>query len=291
MHKRFNYIHMQGAISEDGRSQPHPDALAHAAEVAGLRQRIRELEDREDEFRRGETSLARLATFPEQNPNPVIETDLEGAVTYLNPAARDCFPDPDARGRAHPILTGLDAVIDKLHAGEEVASSLVELDMDGRIYEQRTTCMPRSDLVRIFAHDITDLKRLQSRLENSLRDLEETNRELWDTRVQLVQSEKMAAMASLVAGIAHEINTPIGAISSVHDTLSRSAHKLKVLLADRQETDPRTASILQIISNSSDVIRTGAERVVAIVQSLKSFARLDEAELKSVNINEGLTDP
>ena len=103
----------------------------------------------------------------------------------------------------------------------------------------------------------------------------------------------MAAMASLVAGIAHEINTPIGAISSVYDTLSRAVTKLRQVLADgSQEDKPRgkADAILQIISDASNVIRTGSERVTAIVQSLRSFAHLDQAELKSVNIHDGLED-
>ena len=49
-------------------------------------------------------------------------------------------------------------------------------------------------------------------------------------------------------------------------------------------------AILQIISDASDVIRAGSERVVAIVRSLRSFGRLDEAELKNVSIHEGIED-
>jgi two-component system NtrC family sensor kinase len=103
----------------------------------------------------------------------------------------------------------------------------------------------------------------------------------------------MAAMASLVAGIAHEINTPIGAIVSVYDTLNRAVGKLRANLGEDSGDDPKkakVATILQIISNAIDVIRKGSERVVAIVDSMRSFARLDEAELKSVNIQDGLDD-
>ena len=153
--------------------------------------------------------------------------------------------------------------------------------------------MRETNLVRIFAHDITDQKYLQAELKKSLAELEQTNKDLMDTQVQLVQSEKMAAMASLVAGIAHEINTPIGAIASVYDTLNRAVGKLRANLGEDSEDDPvkaKVATILQIISNASDVIGTGSERVVAIVDSMRSFARLDEAELKSVNVQDGLDD-
>jgi len=89
-----------------------------------------------------------------------------------------------------------------------------ELEIGAHIYEQKTTYMAQNNLLRIFAYDITQLKRLQDQLQQSLTELEKTNIDLRDTQVQLIQSEKMATMASLVAGIAHEINTPMGAISS-----------------------------------------------------------------------------
>ena len=245
------------------------------------------------ELKQAEASLARLATFPEQNPNPVIETDLEGNVTYLNPRARERFPDLEAAGMEHPILDGLESAIRTLREAEE-DSLLRELQIGDHTYEQKTTFMAENSLVRIFAYDITDRKQLQERLEQSLSELEQTNRDLKDTQVQLVQSEKMAAMANLVAGIAHEINTPIGAISSVHDTITRAVEKLKSILDDEELDEnargPKVDSVLRVVTESASVIKTGSERVTNIIQSMKNFARLDEAELKQVDIHEGLED-
>ena len=245
------------------------------------------------ELKRVEVSLARLATFPEQNPNPVIETDLEGKVTYLNPMARERFPDLEAAGPEHPILDGLASAIRTLQEAEE-DSLQRELQIGGYTYEQKTTFMAENSLVRIFAYDISQRKQLQEQLEESLSELEQTNRDLRDTQVQLVQSEKMAAMANLVAGIAHEINTPIGAISSVHDTITRATEKLKSLLGDdlfkEHPSSQKIDAVLQVVAESAVVIRTGSERVTNIIQSMKNFARLDEAELKRVDVREGLKD-
>ena len=72
------------------------------SELTELRQRVAELEARETEHKRLEETLARLATFPEQNPNPVIETDVLGHVTYLNPVAKEHFPDLATAGLQHP---------------------------------------------------------------------------------------------------------------------------------------------------------------------------------------------
>jgi signal transduction histidine kinase len=104
----------------------------------------------------------------------------------------------------------------------------------------------------------------------------------------------MASLGMLVAGIAHEINTPIGAANSMHDTLLRAVAKLKTILADTCPTDFAMRADLdktiKIIDDSNAIIKSGTERVINIVRRLRSFARLDEAELKTVDIHEGLED-
>ncbi|MEE9501509.1 MAG: PAS domain S-box protein [Candidatus Aminicenantaceae bacterium] len=138
-----------------------------------------------------------------------------------------------------------------------------------------------------IAHDITQMKEVMD-------DLEKTNQDLKETQAQLVQSEKMASLGSLVAGIAHEINTPIGAVSSMYDTLSRTLRNLQGVLESKFPTEyeqlPELKSTFKIIHDSNHVIKTGTERVTTLVKRLKSFARLDEAELKIVDIHEGLED-
>jgi PAS domain S-box-containing protein len=138
-----------------------------------------------------------------------------------------------------------------------------------------------------IAHDITEMK-------NVLDDLALTNKILRETQMQLVQSEKMASLGSLVAGIAHEINTPIGAVSSMYDTLSKTLERLKVILKSRfheeYKQQPTLRSAYEVIDDSNKVIKSGTDRVINIVKRLKSFARLDEAELKTVDIHEGLED-
>ena len=125
-----------------------------------------------------------------------------------------------------------------------------------------------------------------------LEELEQTNRELRLTQAQLVQSEKMASLGNLVAGIAHEINTPVGAINSMHDTLVRAVDKLKDALEasfpEGYKDNRAVQSTLGVIADANRVITTGAERVMNIVRSLRSFARLDEAEMKEVDLHEGI---
>jgi PAS domain S-box-containing protein len=136
-----------------------------------------------------------------------------------------------------------------------------------------------------------DLQDARAELE---RRVEERTAQLRATQTQLVQSEKMAALGMLVAGIAHEINTPVGAIHSTHDTLQRAVQKLKSEL-DRvcRPGEPRTAAIdstMKIIEDATLIIASGSDRVTDIVHRLRSFARLDEAELKMADIQVGLED-
>jgi len=104
----------------------------------------------------------------------------------------------------------------------------------------------------------------------------------------------MASLGQLVAGIAHEINTPIGAVNSMHDSLVRAIEKLKTTLeteySDIYNENKKLQKYLTVIGDANKIIESGTERVTTIVRRLRSFARLDEAELKKVNLHEGLED-
>ena len=135
---------------------------------------------------------------------------------------------------------------------------------------------------------------LEIRVEKRTAQLAATNQDLRETQAQLIQSEKMAALGTLVAGIAHEINTPVGAINSMHNTLVRAIEKLKQIceadFPDALTENRKLVSTLKVIEDANRVIASGSERVTTIVKRLRSFARLDEAELKEASIEEGIED-
>lgn len=133
-----------------------------------------------------------------------------------------------------------------------------------------------------------------SELKASNQELQEAMRDLRRTQVQLIQSEKMASLGSMIAGVAHEINTPIGAVASMHGTLVMAIDKLsKTIDQDCDNRGPclkKMEEMMKVIGEANRVIASGTERVTTIVRRLRSFARLDEAELKTVDIHQGLDD-
>jgi len=113
-----------------------------------------------------------------------------------------------------------------------------------------------------------------------------------DAKAQLVQSEKMASLGLLVAGLAHEINTPLGAIHSNNDTISRSLDKITQALAAHDflnsDEKKRVEQLVEILRGVCQNTYLATERLISIVGSLKNFTRVDEADFKKADLHEGI---
>jgi signal transduction histidine kinase len=104
----------------------------------------------------GSSDPAHLATFPEQNPNAVIETDMSGNITYCNPEAVRRFPDLAVRGIEHPLVSGVLDIVEEFRSnGREFAQR--EVEFGDAVYEQKVCHSSHADdgLIRIFTHDVT----------------------------------------------------------------------------------------------------------------------------------------
>ena len=110
---------------------------------------------------------------------------------------------------------------------------------------------------------------------------------------QLTMQEKMAALGNLVAGVAHEINNPIGAVNSAADVSARCIEVIGEAIAgsatlDDLKNDRKFEKALKLLRDNNQVIVTAGQRIGGIVQNLKNFARLDEAQFKTADIHEGI---
>lgn len=146
-----------------------------------------------------------------------------------------------------------------------------------------------------------------SELEDKNHTLEQLYRELQETQTQLIQSEKLAGLGQLVAGIAHELNNPISFVYANMKELRRYTSAITELLAILNNiTDSPDAQqslrekllaldkkydlnfIQEDIDNLINESLVGSDRVKTVVQNLRNFSRLDEATFKAVDLHEGL---
>src|SRR5437899_3663713 len=119
-------------------------------------------------------------------------------------------------------------------------------------------------------------------LEGANRELAEAYAELKNAEVQLVQSEKMASLGRLVAGVAHEINNPVSFIATSVAPLRRR------LEAAAEGAPPEVVALLGQAEEIVGVMARGAARTALIVKDLRSFSRLGESSRKLVDLHEGL---
>ena len=166
---------------------------------------------------------------------------------------------------------------------------------------------PQDRLARIWwlLQDRTEERRVQQELAENYQRIKLTNTRLEEAQNQLLQAEKMASIGQLAAGVAHEINNPIGFVSSNLGTLrgyvepmfglldamqSASAALPEAVGAALRELDRRIdlafvkEDLPQLLDESDD----GLVRVKKIVQDLKDFSRVDHAEWQDADLNAGL---
>jgi signal transduction histidine kinase len=146
------------------------------------------------------------------------------------------------------------------------------------------------------------VKERTAALENTNQELHIAFKDLKEAQTQLVESEKMASLGQLTAGVAHEINNPINFVSSNIKPLQRDISDIisiiekydeisldeQKLIVDQLKSELDFDYLKEEVNMLLKGIQEGASRTVEIVQSLRNFSRLDEHDLKKANILDGL---
>lgn len=195
------------------------------------------------------------------------------------------------------MVSGIDRtqrVIDAIRVGaSDYLIKPVELDV-------LSLCVERAIERRVL---LRNARRYKSDLEARNTELAQQKAELIRLQARIVQSEKMASLGLLAAGVAHELNNPAGFIYSNLDVLKVYVDRLTQCLHAYEDVElsadlktridelRKEIDYENIMSDLSSVLAdcyTGAERIRDVVQNLRLFSRLDEAEIKRVDLKEGI---
>lgn len=202
-------------------------------------------------------------------------------------------------------------IIESYRTGQTTKALRVGVTKDGSSFRFENIASVLRDKQGTIVAGI-ELCRIVEDREKALDDLKEAIEKIKQMQIQLIRSEKLAGIGHLAAGVAHEINNPMSYITSNLITLNDyvktlkqtilNSQKLLKVLADKNIVEINSTvedfnetyqkddisfilnDIDQLLSESLD----GARRVKEIVHDLKSFARLDETEVKEVNLNDGI---
>lgn len=146
-----------------------------------------------------------------------------------------------------------------------------------------------------------ELQSSETQLRQQASELQQTLQALRQTQSQLIQSEKMSGLGQLVAGVAHEINNPVNFIYGNLNHANTYTKDLIYLLSLYQQHYPHPQPQIAHEIDAMDLeflvedlpkllqsMQVGADRIKTIVASLRTFSRMDEAEMKTVSVHEGI---
>lgn len=216
-----------------------------------------------------ERALASQAKFPQENPNPVLRVDQEGNILFSNNGAKrilDLWGCAAGRPVPEKILHTLQNCL-TLNC-----TDMIELDVDGSVYNLFITPIPEFNYVNIYGSDITKLRHAQKELQGYSRNLEKQvekrTRELRESQEQVFRQEKLAVLGKLSGGIAHELRNPLAVINSA-----------AYFIGDHIKDDAE-------VSDCVEIIKDEVHNADHIISTLNNFARQKQPVRSLENISE-----
>lgn len=313
-------------ITKDGRTIVgewyNNPLVAPNGQVIGIASMVLDITER----KRAEEEQQKFVALIENSSDFIGIASMEGQVVYVNPAglkmvglssleaaktkSLDDFHSPEAFAELKEQITPL-MIQHGFWQGEfrhRHFQTGIEIPTDCSLFMVKHPETGESFCRVAVARDITERKQAkeallksEAQLRQQAQELKKAFYELQHTQTHLIQTEKMSSLGQLVAGVAHEINNPVNFIYGnlnpakeyTQDLLSllqlyQSHYPEPVLeiqdFADQIELDFLKSDFPQIINS----MKVGADRIREIVLSLRTFSRLDEAEMKAVDIHKGI---
>jgi PAS domain S-box-containing protein len=247
--------------------------------IIALRERVKR--------HQAELELVHLASFPELNPNPIVELETNGKIVYLNLAAKDAFPDLALSGHKHPFLFEWENLVETIK-NHDHQSIIREINVGNNWYLQSVIYVPSTNHYHIYCGNITERRKV----EDALKESEESNRLIIETALDGVWTNDLsgrllyvnAAYCQMIGYTREELlSMYIYDIEAVEKREETNEHINKIIRQGEDQFETRhkrkDGKVIDI-EISAKYARTGNGQFIVFARDITARKKA-EAELKA----------
>ena len=217
---------------------------------------------------RMQQEVARVASFPTVNPQPIVEADLDGRVTYANPAAQRLFGDLQQRGAAHPWLAEWQSVGEGCRRGASPSGR--DVIVDGRVYHQTIHFIPETGRIRTYGLDVTERRRAEEALQAAWRSAEQA---------KAVAELANRAKDHFLAVLSHELRTPLTPVVMAVS-----------MLQDRQDLDPDVCETLEMVRRNVEMEARLIDDLLDVMRIARGKVELTRSPVELCKVIQGAVE-